>query len=144
MLPFIIGGAVVAGLVYLVNNSDEEETSSGNTNRDEKIKEINNEFKQEKNEKIIEEIMNYKKEMIETIEKKYNTIIYINVIEDNRLLINNLKNKINLTSSDIEKLSKIKIILKDLTIEEKINKLKKENEKISQALKELEDIKNGI
>jgi len=114
-LPWIIGGLAVATVAYLATDDDSSSSSSDRYDREREAKER---AKEEKNEKILEEIKDYKNTQKKKIKNKYGTII------------------------DFNKTKEIKIVSKDMQLEDKIKLFKKEKNELKEIIKNLE-LKSG-
>jgi hypothetical protein len=144
-LPWIIGGLVVAGVGYLATKDDDSTSSS---DREDREREAKQRAREEQNEKIYEEISQYKEKQKKEIKKKYNTIIdFISENSDKKMNNNSIHGSLlfhsvmmghNLNRDE----NKIKIISKNKTFKNEINALQKENKELGDALKEMEKVRN--
>jgi hypothetical protein len=137
-LPWIIGGLAVATVAYLA--SDDDSSSSSSNDRDEREQETKRQAKEEKNERIRDEIREYKDNQSSQIEEKYGAIISFDLQEDLKILLASIEGRTEY--EDINKASKIQIMYQDKTQQHEIDDLKKESRELEESIKELEDIKN--
>jgi len=139
-LPWIIGGLAVATVAYLASDSDDD-SSSSSSDRDDREREAIERAKEERNNRIHEDIAEYKREQKRQIKNKYNTII--DFISENSDKVDNL-NYFNFNLGYYLNKDKVKIVSKDNKLENSIKKLKQKNKEIEDAQKELEGIRSEI
>jgi len=137
-LPWIIGGAVLATVAYLA--SDDDNSSSSSSDRDYREKEARKRAKEEKNERVRDEISEYKDNQSSQIEEKYGAIISFDLEQDLKVLSARLEGRTEY--EDINKASKVQIVYQDKTQQYKIDDLEKESMELEKAIEELEVIKN--
>lgn len=114
-------------LIYDAVTDDDTSSSSSSSDRDDREREAKKRAKEEKNERIHEEINEYKENQSSQIEEKYGAIISFEGRTE---------------YEDINKASKIQIMYQDKTREYEIDDLKKERMELEESIKELEAIKN--
>ena len=110
-------GQILTVFSTVFSNRRDSDDSLSSSDIDDREREAKKRAKEEKNEKIREKISNYKKEEIIQIEKKYAISIEF-------------------------KSTKVRIISKDTTLQNKIAKLKQETNELEESIKELKAIKN--
>lgn len=116
----ILGWAAVAvatATVGYLATKDDDNSLSSSDDRYEREREAKEKAKEEKKKKIRKKITTYKKEQVSQIKEKYAISIEF-------------------------KSTKVKIISKDKTLQNKITNVKKETKELEESLLELEAIKN--
>jgi len=119
ILGWIAVAAATATVAYLASDDDNSSSSSSSSDQGDREREAKQRAKEEKNEKILGEIRQYKDNQLSQIEKKYGATI----------------------SFDSQTPSKIQILHQDKTRLSKINRLKNEKTEIEEAIKSLEAYK---
>jgi len=136
-LPWIIGGAVLATVAYLASDDN---SSSSSSDKDYREKEARKRVKEKKNERVRDEISEYKDNQSSQIEEKYGAIISFDLQQDLKVLSSRLEGRTEY--EDINKASKVQIVYQDKTQQYKIDDLKKETRELEEAIAKLKAIKN--
>jgi len=159
-LPWLIGGAIAATIGYLATRDDS--SSSTVSDKDEREKEAKDRIKQNKIEKIINDINDYQNKQKLYIKSKYGVSIGFkdaeSILDEETILKNRIRSIELLLEKDvgfatteeyldkdyfdIDKASRVKIISKDRSLEYKIRDTKREIDNLKEVLKELENMKN--
>jgi len=140
-LPWIIGGIAVATVAYLA--TDDSSSSSSSSDREDRERELIEEAKREKNDRIIKEIMEYKENQILKISKKYNVEIDFISEPDAHTMsaslgaVTSIQAELNGTPK-----GKVLILKKNNLLKNKMGSLRNEVNELEKALKELKAIQN--
>lgn len=140
-LPWIIGAAAVATVAYLA--SDDDSSSSSSSDRYDRGREAKEREKEKKNERIHDEIREYKDTQLSQIEEKYGVII--DFVSEKYIESSQHLEGLNSFFEEFKRDEKSKVLIlnQDKTIESKINHLQKDSKLLKNAMQELEKIKNS-
>jgi len=136
-LPWIIGAVAVAAVTAVASSSSSSRTVTTTTSN---RAEIENDAKEEENDKLIDEISTYKDKMSAYLEKNYNIIILFDYKEEMKrikALIDGGSYYINPTNA-----SNIKILSENHLLKDSISELSIEVNELNQLKKELEEMRN--